>query len=89
MTIKLEVSSDIAHGRILQAYLARISDADLAAVLAARKECTYAGAQLGTSAQLAAHEKEAAACQRAVDGMLAHDRENIARIIASAIQSRP
>jgi len=71
------------HAAILYAYLARIKPADLELIAKARKDHAYAALNLGNSSQLAAIRATMEACDRAVEGLIEHDRNLIRDVIAN------
>lgn len=65
---------DGAHTNILAAYLSRLTPADMQTITEAAHACSYAGANLGNSSQLSAHEQLIIAIHTAIERMLEHDK---------------
>ncbi len=70
-----------SHARILQAYLARLSDQAIKRLAEQVKACSHAGYNLGTSSQVAEHLKMQRECSSAIAGVYRHDLETIEKII--------
>ena len=69
------------HKTILMAYMSRLTLADFQDVHHKKKDCTYAGMNLGNQAQINAHAALYASVCRAIDNMTRHDQELITQII--------
>lgn len=75
------------HASILVAYLARLPLVDAKKIFQALENSVYAGQNLGTSSQLAAHSALERAAQQAVEHMLPHDKHNIDICVSHARQN--
>ena len=69
------------HKTILMAYMSRLNLADFQDMHHKRKDCTYAGMNLGNQAQINAHAALYASVCRAIENMCSHDKELITQII--------
>jgi len=75
-----QLSSE-ALGRILFGFISRCTDGNLEAILVDAKACTYAGANLGTMAQVRAQQQLELSVHKAVAGMIENDRDLIRYLI--------
>jgi len=73
--------SQIDHARILHAYLARLSNKDLQAILKADDDCWHAQLNYGNSGQLKAQADFYTVVSKAVDSMLEHDLDYVVKVI--------
>jgi len=73
--------SQIDHKRILNAYLSRLSTQQLENILNADKQCWYAQANYGNSAQLEAQVNFYDVVCKAVDSLIEHDVSIIESIL--------
>jgi hypothetical protein len=71
----------IDHTRILHAYLARLSNKDLQAILKADDDCWHAQLNYGNSGQLKAQADFYTVVSKAVDSMLEHDLDYVVKVI--------
>ena len=71
----------IDHTRILHAYLARLSNKDLQAILKADDDCWHAQSNYGNSGQLKAQADFYTVVSKAVDSMLEHDLDYVVKVI--------
>ena len=71
----------IDHTRILHAYLARLSNKDLQAILKANDDCWDAQLNYGNSGQLKAQADFYTVVSKAVDSMLEHDLDYVVKVI--------
>jgi len=73
--------SQIDHKRILHAYLARLSNKDLEAILKADNDCWHAQLNYGNSGQLKAQADFYDVVCKAVDSIVEHDLSIIESIL--------
>lgn len=71
----------IDHARILNAYLSRMTLADIDNISAANKRWTYAAMNCSSSEQLKAQAGFYAAVCNSVNNLIAHDVQNIEFVI--------
>jgi hypothetical protein len=71
----------IDHTRILHAYLARLSNKDLQAILKSDDDCWHAQLNYGNSGQLKAQADFYTVVSKAVDSMLEHDLDYVVKVI--------
>lgn len=71
------------HAHILHAYLARMSDEQLAKVILHAHAASHAGMNGSTGSQIAAHNQMRQTCQSIIESMIPHDRQCIENIIAT------
>lgn len=74
------------HGRILAAYISRLTLRDLRAMTSAMESAHYAGMNLGINSQLAADSMVRAVCDKSIDRMLEHDKDLIADVVRGEAQ---
>lgn len=72
------------HARILNAYLSRLSLADIEDIFRTQKEAWHASINLSLSSQIKMQETAAIAITTAMEKMIEHDKDNIQRIIKEA-----
>ena len=71
------------HARILYAFLARVTTRDLDAIVIARRVAADAAMHGNNRQQLEAGQLLVTACERAVTGLIQHDRNLIAGVISA------
>ena len=73
------------HAHILHAYLARMTEEQLAKAIIHVQMCAQAGMNGSTGSQVAAHNHTRQFCQAIVESMIPHDRQCIENIIRTEI----
>lgn len=76
------------HSEILNAYISRLTLADLENLAKQSRACTHAAMNLGNSAQIEAQAGLYAAVCNAVDNLIRHDKEIISKIVNSSIRGQ-
>ena len=75
----------IDHARILHAYLARLTNKDLEAILKADNDCWHAQTNYGNSGQLKAQADFYTVVSKAVDSMIEHDLDYVQKVISEEV----
>ena len=72
------------HAQILRAYLARLSDSSIKAILAESEKCTNAQLNYGLNGQIAAQNRRDSAILTAINSIIDHDLQIISSVIGNA-----
>jgi len=77
--------SQIDHTRILNAYLSRLTENHLNAIIDSKKNWKHASLNLGNTAQLIAQADFYTAVTKAIDSMMQHDLSIIDNVITDEV----